>query len=229
MGLEFGEQRKLLVGAEFVTCRVGDHGHAPGLGDPAHGIAQARPAVRHVAGLAFGEIAAKDFACFAGKAALDDVARKVRARDEFQVAGVLQRTFQRTVDAHAGQAVRHLLCALHSTGAHARQPRMQARRGFIDAEAENVHGVMGKGDRDFDARHKRQVGTLGRRACCGQAADFIVVGQGKQFHALRLGAFNQGRWLHGPVRHSRVGVQIGVQIHWQQTHKQHCRRRPALP
>jgi hypothetical protein len=57
--LEFGEQRKLFVGAQAVAGRVGNHGHAAGLRDPAHGIAQAGPAVRHKAGLALDQVFAE--------------------------------------------------------------------------------------------------------------------------------------------------------------------------
>ena len=60
VGLELGEQRVLLGRRELVAGRMRDDGDAAGLADPAHRVAQLRPAVRHVAGLAFGEEAAED-------------------------------------------------------------------------------------------------------------------------------------------------------------------------
>src|SRR5487761_2521039 len=56
VGLELGEERVLLVGAELVARRVRDHRQAAGAGDPAHCIAQGGPAVWHETGLALDQV-----------------------------------------------------------------------------------------------------------------------------------------------------------------------------
>jgi hypothetical protein len=75
--LEFGEQRVFLGGGELVAPRVGDHGHAAGAGDPAHRVAQCGPAVRHEAGLAFGQVLAEHLGDVLAHAAVHQMAREV--------------------------------------------------------------------------------------------------------------------------------------------------------
>src|SRR6185295_9789404 len=55
MRLELAEERVLLVGAELVARRMGDHGQTARLRDPAHRVGERRPAVRYEARLAFDE------------------------------------------------------------------------------------------------------------------------------------------------------------------------------
>ena len=50
---------------------MGDDGDAASLVDPAHGVTQAGPDVGHVAGLAFGQVAAEDLGHVAAVAGVD--------------------------------------------------------------------------------------------------------------------------------------------------------------
>jgi hypothetical protein len=79
MGFEFAEQCVLFVGREAIAGRVGNDGDATGFGDPLHRFLQPRPAVRHIAGFAFGQVFAKHLGCVAAHARFDQVAGKVGA------------------------------------------------------------------------------------------------------------------------------------------------------
>ena len=109
----------------------------PALGDPAHRIAQRGPAVRHVAGLAFGEVAAKHLVGVAAHAALDQVAREMRARDQLRVADVPERAVEGTLDADLGQPGRHLASAHIAAAARGRQALAQTRVVGVEADAKS--------------------------------------------------------------------------------------------
>ena len=102
MALELGEQGEFFVGAEFVPRRVRNNRHAAGLGDPGHGIFQAGPAVRHVAGFAFNQVLAKHLLGVLADATVHQKAGKVGARDQLMVARKLQGAFKGPGDADLG-------------------------------------------------------------------------------------------------------------------------------
>src|SRR5699024_2530459 len=87
---EFVEQHALGGGVEAVAARMGDDGDAAGTLDPAHGLVERGPAVRHVAGFAFAEVFAEDLGGAGAAAGLDDVAGEVGARQQIGVADVFQ-------------------------------------------------------------------------------------------------------------------------------------------
>ena len=112
---EFGKQRVFLGRCEVVACRVGNHRHAASLADPAHGVAQACPAVRHKTGFAFGEKAAEHFRGVVAYALLYQIARKVGARDQLWIACVAQRALVGTGNARQRELLCHVLCSCAAT------------------------------------------------------------------------------------------------------------------
>lgn len=159
-----------------------------GLVDPAHGIAQRGPAVGHVAGLAFGEVFAKDLVRVAAHLRLYQKPRKVRAGDQLGVAHKLERTFVGAVDAHLRKLRRHLLRPFAPPGARGGQPLGQSRVVGVETQAHDVHRVACKRDGNFGAREVGHALAACRSGGAVLAANFVMVGQGPKLHAIGLGA-----------------------------------------
>ena len=62
-----------------------------------------------------------------------------------------------------------------------------------------MHGFTGKGDRNLDAIDKTHAQRIGGLRRLGQAACFIVVGQGPQLNPIRAGAFSQCAWAESAI------------------------------
>ena len=81
----------------------------------------------------------------------------------------------------------------------------------IKAQPDDMYRGAGKRDRNFGAG---QIGH-GVRVCCRRcavlAADFVVVGQGPQLHAIALGAGGEVFGGEGAVRDNRMAMEVGVQ------------------
>ena len=211
---ELGEQRVLLGRREAVAAGVGDDGDAAGLADPAHGVAQARPAVRHEAGVAFGQVAPEHGMGVGADAALDEEAGEVRSRDELGVADVALCPFVGARDADLRQPFGHLARALAAAAARGRQAGIQGLVVGVEAQAHDVHGDAGEGDRDLGAGQVVHAQRQRRVACALLAAEFIVVGQRPQFHAVGMGALGQRFGGEGAVGDVAVAVEVGVdQVH----------------
>jgi hypothetical protein len=191
MGLELGKQRVFLVGRELVARRVGDHRHAPGLGDPAHRVAQRRPAVRHIAGLAFDQVFAKHLAVSRHTPGFNQKACKVGARNQFGVAHELQGALVGAVDAHLRQLRRHFARAPAAAAPGGGQALRELRVVGIEPQAHDVHGGVGKADGDFRAREVSHALAAGGGGGAVLAADLVVVGQGPQLDPVGLGARGQ--------------------------------------
>ncbi len=208
---EFGKQRVFLGGGELVARRVRDHGHAAGLRDPAHRVAQRGPAVRHVAGLAFGEEAAEYLGRIAAHACLDEEAREMRAGDEFGIAHVAQRAFVGIADADPRELLRHLPRALAAAAARVGQAPHQLRVVRVEAEPDDVHRGADEGHRDL---HAGEV-VHALRGRCGHgavlAAHFVVVGQGPQLDAVGARPLRQCLGRERAVGHHGVAMEVGVQ------------------
>jgi hypothetical protein len=209
--LEFEEQRVLLVGRELVAARVRDHGHALGGGDPVHRVLQRGPAVRHVAGLAFGEELAKHLGGVAAVALLDQEAREVRARDEFGVADELQRAFVGAVDADLGQPLGHFLRALAAAAARVVQALRHRGVVGVEAQADDVHGFVREGHRDLGAGEIAHAVGAGRGGGAVLAADFVVVGEGPELDPVGGRARGQRFGRQCAVGDHGVAVKIGIE------------------
>ena len=210
MGLEFAEQRIFFVGREPVASRVGNHGDATCIGDPLHRVLQAGPAVRHVAWFAFGEVFAEHFRRVAADTRVHQVPRKVGPRNQFGVAHITQSALVGIQDADLGQTIRHFLCAFAAATAGAAQTFGQRGVVSIEAQAHDVHGLVGKGDRNFCPCQEGQALSPG---CCQGASQtryLVVVGQCPKLHTVGFGAFSQSFGGEGAVRHDGVAVQVGV-------------------
>ncbi len=148
---ELGDQRVLLGRREAVAAGVRDDGQPAGVHDPAHRVAQRRPAVRHVAGLALGEEAAEDLGHVRALAALHQETREVGAGDQLRIAGELERAFVGAGDADLGEAVGHLLRPRAAAAARGAQAFDDARIVMVEAQADDMHHLAGESHRDLGA------------------------------------------------------------------------------
>ena len=157
---------------------MGDDGHALSARDPGDRVFQAGPAVRHIAWFAFSEVFSKHLGRVAARAAFNQKARKVRARNQLRVADKLQRALVSTGDTDLGQPIGHFHGALLAATAGVAQPLHDVRVVRIKAQAHDVNSFSGKRHRNFGACEEMQ--AIGFGCCCGavQAANLIVVCQG---------------------------------------------------
>ena len=155
--------------------------------------------MRYIAGFTFGEVLAKDIGCFAAYAGLHQKSGKVRARNQLGVADELQRPFVGPFDAYLGQALRHFHGALFAAASRVAQTLLHVCIVGIKAQAHNVHGFAGKGDRDLGAGEVIQPLRPGGGGSPLLAADLVMVSQCPQLHAIGLGALCQGLRGQGAV------------------------------
>ena len=77
---------------------------------------------------------------------LDQMARKVGARDQLGVADKAQGPLKAARDAHGGELIGHFLGALLATATGFQQTLGHARVVRVKAKADNVHGFSSKRD-----------------------------------------------------------------------------------
>ncbi len=214
MVLEFGEQRELLVGAEAVAPGVGDHRHAAGAGDPAHGVAQACPFVGDKAGLAIGQVFAEHRIGVRAEASFHNVAGKVGARDQIGVAHIFHGAFECARDAGTRSRSALIWRARSSRPPRvARKPSTSAGVGVVKTQADDVHRFAREGDRNLGAGEVRAGPVLaGGSHGAGLSAHFIVVGQCPEFNAVVFGALGQHFGGERAVGDVGVAVEIGVGV-----------------
>ena len=234
VGLELGEQRVFGGGREVVAGGVGNHGHAACIAYPAYGIAQPCPAVGHKPRLAFGQKTAEHFIGVGTDPGFHQKAGKVRARNQFGVARVLQCALERPPYAHRRQLVGHFAGTLVAAIAGVVQALGQRRLVRIEAQPHDVNRDMRKRHRHLGAREVGQAHRRGGRHRPVLATDFIVVGQRPQLHAVGLGPAGQRLGRERAVRHDRVAMEVGVQDVGSSVdgHAAHCRKqrlKPLLP
>jgi hypothetical protein len=210
VGDELGKEGVFGRRAERVAARVGDHGDAAGLRDPLHGVTQPRPAVRHIAGLAVGQEAPENLVRVAAGAGLDDVAREVGARDQLRVAHVLEGSLEGASDAHARQFIGHLARTRLAAAARGRQPAHQRLVLVVKAQAHDVDRDTGKRDGNLHTREAVEAELVRGLQRLALAPDLVVIGQGPELHAVRLGALGHHARGERTVRHGGVAVQIRV-------------------
>ena len=73
-----------------------------------------------------------------------------------------------------------------------------------------MNGFIEEGDGDFCTREVLHAAGFGCSRCAGLPANFIVVGQCPQFHAIGAGAFSQSLGREGTVRNRGMAVEISV-------------------
>ena len=73
-----------------------------------------------------------------------------------------------------------------------------------------MNGFVEEGDGDFGTREVPHAAGFGCSRGAGLPANFIVVGQGPQFHAIGAGAFSQSLGRKGTVRNRGMAVEISV-------------------
>jgi len=91
------------------------------------------------------------------------------------------------------------------------QPLHQRGVGGVHAQTHDVHRDTGKRDGNFGAREVGQTHRPGGFHGACLAANFVVVGQGPQVHAVGFGALRQRLGRERAVGHDGVAVEIGVE------------------
>ena len=167
--------------------------------------------MRHEAGLAVGQVLAEDLRGVAAGADLDDVAREVGARDQVRVADIFQRALEGAVNADPGQLGGHLAGAALAPAAGRLQAAAQSGVVLVEAQADDVHRLVGEGHRDLHAAQEGHACGVGGGAGAGDAADLVMVGQGPQLHPVGAGPGGQILGAERAVGHDRVAVQVGVE------------------
>ena len=79
MDFKFCEERIFFVGGEAITCRVGNDGSTPCMGNPLDGVFQCGPAVGNKAWFVFCEVLSKHFGGVFANACFNQKTRKVSA------------------------------------------------------------------------------------------------------------------------------------------------------
>jgi hypothetical protein len=207
---ELLQQRFHRAGGQAVAPRMREHGIAARDTDPAHRVAQCRPLVRHVAGLARHQEAAEGMPRVRHCADVGEKAREVGAAHHLRVLGALERSFESAVDPRFGQFRSHALGALQAPAPHARQSRGERLVVRVDAQSHDVDRAAAPGDRDLHAVDEAHAFGLGRRARLGEAAQLVVVGQRPQGHARARRAPRDLGGRERAVGDVRVAVQVDV-------------------
>ena len=133
------------------------------------------------------------------------------ARDQVGVADIAQRAFEGARDAHPGQRIGHRLRPHAAAATYLGQAGAQRFVVGIEAEAEDMHGLAGEGDRDFGAGEVLHAQAQRGVARALLAAGFVMVGQRPEFNPAGVGALGQGFGGQGAVGNVGVRMQIGVE------------------
>jgi hypothetical protein len=133
------------------------------------------------------------------------------ARNQRGIAGVFERAFVGSLDAHLGQLSGHFLgpdvapaACLHEAAQHFGIVR-------IEAQADDVNGFVGESDLDFGPGEVLDAMGLGRRGRAVLAADFIMVGQRPQLDPIRGGAGSQLFRCERAIGYDGVAVKVGIE------------------
>src|SRR5574340_1314007 len=149
------KQQVQLARIERVAARMRDHRHAATRADPVHGVIQRDPFVFDVARDAARE-EALERAAHVGRVSLrHQPARKMRAPHYLLVDGVVIGTFVGAGDAGFCQIVAHAAGALDAPQPDASETGCQFGVRGVDAQTDDVYGLLSPTYRDFDARDQR--------------------------------------------------------------------------
>ena len=110
------------------------------------------------------------------------------AGDEVGVACVGQRAFKGPFNTDALQVFGHVQGPLSASATGLLQTCCQRGVVRVKAQADDMHGLVQKSHRNFDTRQVAHAAGLG---CCRGArlaANFVVVGQRPELHAIGAGA-----------------------------------------
>ena len=135
----------------------------------------------------------------------------MRARDQARVADVLQCAFVRAVNADLGQLLGHRTCARPAPVARVGQAFGHARVGVVKAQADDVHGDIGKGHGNLDARQVLHALRAGRFERLLLAADLVVIGQRPQIDPVGRRTRRQLLGRERAIGRGGVAVQVGVE------------------
>ncbi len=187
-----------------------DDGHAAARADPPHRVAEGRPAVLHVSGLAFGQIALENAFHVPGVTAFHEEAREMRAADDFRIADVVERALQAAVHAGLLQRIADSLGPPDAGRAHPFQSGAEVGAVRVDVQANHVKRCILPAHRDFDAIDEAHAsGTrLGARRC--QPSGIVVVRQGQDFDAVGRRARDDCARVEQAVRGGGMTVKIDV-------------------
>ena len=134
------------------------------------------------------------------------------ARDELGIAYVLQRPFIGARDAHRCQLCGHFPRTGDAAIAGLGQALAQGRVVRVEAQAHDVHGDPGEGDRDFRPRQVGHAHRMGGGDGPVLAADFVMVGECPEFHPIGSGAGRQFLGCEGAIGDDGMAVEVGVEV-----------------
>lgn len=114
-------------------------------------------------------------------------------------------------DADARELVANAPRAPVASGTQGGETGTQFGAPGIDAQAHDMDGLAGEGDRDLDARHEGQAMGAGDKLRGRDAAKFVVIGQREQLDAVGDRAQHQRFGLEPAVRDGGMAVQVDVE------------------
>lgn len=209
---EAGEQGPFLGSGEPVAAGVRDDGMTARCANPVHRVLQRGPGVFHIAWVPGCEKAAEDFVRVSTNTLFNQKAGEMGARNQRGIASMAAGSSVGV--AHGGvlfEGLGHQAGACITSRAHPGKAAQQGGVRKINTEADDMHGLVTNGNRDFDAGHEAQAELVGRHGGFGQAPGLIMVGQRPDLYAISAGALGEGGWREGSVRHGGVAVQIDVE------------------
>jgi hypothetical protein len=144
-------------------------------------------------------------------ALLDQKACEVGARDQLGIADELERSFIGPVNADLGQPLGHFLRALAAAAARVVEALRHCGVVRIEAQADDVHRLAGKGHRDLGAGQVANPIGARRGGCAVLAAHLVVIGERPQLDPVGRRTRGQFFGRQGAVGDHGMAVQIGVE------------------
>jgi len=213
--MEFGKQRAQLGRIERIASGMRDDGNAAAAVDPAHGIAQARPLMRHEGRLACAKETSECGVHIPDCPLLYQEAREMRAAYHLRIGGKSLRAFEAAGNTQFVERGGHFPRTLDAPAARRGKPGLQYAVGGIDAEADDVYGLAAPGHGNFNAVDELHAVLARGRVRRAQAAGIIVVSQCEYLDAALGGACHQCGGSQGAVGKNGVAVQIVfIQFSW---------------
>ena len=167
--------------------------------------------MRHIAGLAFGQVFAKHLVGVLADAGVHQKAGKVGARNQLGVAHIGQGALKGSCNADLGQSFGHFHGPLFSPAAGVAQTLQQGGIAGIKTQAHDMHRLANEGDGNFHAGQIAHAQRLSRRQGTRLAANLVVVGQCPELHAVGLGTLGECFGCEGAIGDHRVAREVGVE------------------
>ena len=193
-----------------IARRMRQHGKPAGIKNPAHRLIQRGPDVFDVTGFARHQITLEHLARVTGKAALDDIARKVRAPQQRRVAAITHGALEGVVNARLCERLRHLASTIVAAGAHLFEALLERQIIRVDPQTQHMNGVGFPRDRHLHTRNEHKTQALRLGLCFGEPTQVVVIGQREDLNTVGMGTTHQIGGPQGAVGINGMAVKIGV-------------------